>query len=43
MVAKVVSPPIRVQSLKFEGKLLNGVLDPSDNLLLAHKDVGKTS
>ena len=43
MVAKVMAPLIKVQSLKFKGELLNGVLDPLDNLLLAHKEVGKSN
>ena len=43
MVAKVVVTLIRVPNLKFEREILNGVQDPLDNLLLAHKEVGKSN
>ena len=43
MVAKVLAALIRVPNLKFKKELLNGVQDPLDSLLLAHKEVGKSN
>ena len=43
MVAKVVTPLIRDQSLQFKRELLSGVSNPLDSFLLSHKEVGKSN
>ena len=42
MVAKVMAPLIKGQSLKFEGGILSGVLHPLDRFLITDKEVSKS-
>ena len=43
IMAKVVAPPIKDPGIKFKGEILNGVLDPLDNLPLALKEIGNNN